>query len=206
MAHVLILIGFAACSFLWGGIPIGYIVVKLLKGTDVRTLGSGNIGATNVRRVLGTAWFFGVLALDAAKGALPVVLSLMFGSDGFERVLIAAFTIGGNLFSPWLGFKGGKGIGTGLGALLILAPLPMAACLIVFVIVLLTLNYVSVASVIAACVFPIAIFAAESVKKVKHDTILLVFAIILALALAVMHRANMARLAGGTEHKFFTRD
>ena len=206
MAHVLILVGFAACSLLWGGIPIGYIVVKLLKGTDVRMLGSGNIGATNVPRVLVTAWFFGVLALDAAKGALPVVVSLMLGSDGFERVLIAAFIIGGNLFSPWLGFKGGKGVGTGLGALLILAPLPMASCLIVFVIVLLTLNYVSVASVIAACVFPIAIFASESATKVKHDTILLVFAVILALALAVMHRTNLARLAGGTEDKFFTRD
>jgi len=206
MTHVLIFIGFAACSFLWGGIPIGYIVVKLLKGTDLRTLGSGNIGATNVRRVLGTAWFFAVLALDAAKGAAPVLLSLMFGFDGFARILIAASTIGGNLFSLWLGFKGGKGIGTGLGALLILAPFPMAACLIVFVIALLTLNYVSVASVIAASVFPIAIFAAESVKKVRHDTALLVFAVILALALAVVHRANLARFARGTENKFFIRE
>jgi glycerol-3-phosphate acyltransferase PlsY len=206
MSYYLITIGFMVFAFLWGGIPTGYIVVKALKGEDVRNHGSGNIGATNVRRVLGTAWFFGVLLLDSSKGALPILLSCLIPDfAGSERVLMAASTIGGNIFSPWLGFKGGKGIGTGLGVLLVLAPIPMLASLVVFVIVLFALNYVSIASLIAAVVFPAAIFILESIRGVKHDAILLSFAIILVFALILMHRANISRVANGTESKFFNR-
>jgi acyl phosphate:glycerol-3-phosphate acyltransferase len=207
MSHFLITIGFMAFAFLWGGIPTGYIAVKLLKGEDIRNYGSGNIGATNVRRVLGTAWFFGVLLLDAFKGASPMLIAWLIPDfAGFERVLVAASTIGGNLFSPWLGFKGGKGIGTGLGVLLVLAPVPMLASLVAFVIVLFALNYVSIASLIAAGVFPSAIFILESIRGVKHDAIFLSFAIILAFALIIMHRANLLRVAKGTEPKFFNKN
>jgi acyl phosphate:glycerol-3-phosphate acyltransferase len=204
MFHYLIIIVFMIFAFFWGGIPTGYIVVKLLKREDVRKHGSGNIGATNVRRVLGTAWFFGVLLLDALKGAVPVLLTwLIADRAGYEQVIVAASAIGGNLFSPWLGFKGGKGIGTSLGVLLVLAPIPMLASLVAFMIVLFALNYVSIASLIAAVVFPAAIFILESIRGVKHDTILLSFAIILAFALIAIHRANISRVANGTESKFF---
>jgi glycerol-3-phosphate acyltransferase PlsY len=151
-------------------------------------------------------WFFGVLALDAFKGALPMLAAgRISDGSGFERVILAAAVIGGSLFSPWLGFKGGKGIGTSLGVLAVLAPLPVLASLAVFVILLLTINYVSAASIIAAIVFPIAIFTGESVRGIKHDAVLLLFAIVLAIALIAVHRANISRLASGTEHKFFAR-
>jgi glycerol-3-phosphate acyltransferase PlsY len=207
MSHFLIMVCTVIFAFLWGGIPCGYIAVKLLKGEDIRKHGSGNIGATNARRVLGMRWFFGVLLLDALKGALPVLLTGMApGFGGFERVIVAASTIGGSLFSPWLGFKGGKGIGISLGALLVLAPLPMLASLAAFVIALFALNYISIASLIAAIVFPAAIFAIESIRGIKHDAILLSFAILLVFALILMHRSNIARLANKTEPKFFNRE
>jgi glycerol-3-phosphate acyltransferase PlsY len=207
MTHVLIAIGFMACAFIWGGIPTGYIVVRRLKRVDIRDQGSGNIGATNVRRVLGTPWFFGVVMLDAFKGALPMLVTLWIPDfAGVERVIVAAFIIGGNLFSPWLGFRGGKGIGTSLGVFAVLAPIPVSASLIVFVIILLTSNYISLTSIIAAFAFPIAITTTESFRGIKHDTILLVFAIFLATALIAAHRVNISRLASGTEHKFFVRE
>jgi acyl phosphate:glycerol-3-phosphate acyltransferase len=206
MSHLPITIGLMVFAFLWGGIPTGYIVVKLLKGEDVRNYGSGNIGATNVRRVLGMRWFFGVLLFDAFKGSMPIFATWMIQDfGGLERVVVAALTIGGSLFSPWLGFRGGKGIGTSLGVLLVFAPVPMLVSLIAFLIVLFALNYVSIASLIAAVVFPAAIFVLESIRGVKHDTILLSFAIILAFALIIMHRANISRVAHGTESKFFNK-
>jgi acyl phosphate:glycerol-3-phosphate acyltransferase len=207
MRYLLLTVGFIFIVFLWGGIPMGYIVVKLIKGTDVRQQGSGNIGATNVRRVLGIAWFFGVLLLDAAKGAVPMLGALLlYGAGGFERIIVATAIICGNLFSPWLGFRGGKGIGTGLGVLAILAPFPMLIVLVVFVILLFASNYVSIASIVAAIALPIVIFSVEFVKGSAHDIRLLAFASVLACAITAMHKANLSRLASGTEHKFFARD
>lgn len=204
MTSVLIVTIFLGCAFLWGGIPTGYIVVKQIKGIDIREHGSGNIGATNVRRVLGTRWFFGVLFLDAVKGALPmIVLWLVPGFSSVEQVLVAACTIGGNMFSPWLGFKGGKGIGTSLGVVSILAPIPLLASVLAFVIVLFALNYISLASILAAMVFPIAIFTTEFYSGKAHDAPRLVFAVILAIAIIALHRSNIAKLARGTENKFF---
>jgi len=204
MTSVLTVIIFLGCAFLWGGIPTGYIIVKQIKGMDIRDHGSGNIGATNVRRVLGTRWFFGVLFLDAVKGALPmIVLWLIPGFSSMEQVLVAACTIGGNMFSPWLGFKGGKGIGTSLGVVSILAPIPLLASVLVFVIVLFAWNYISLASILAAMVFPIAIFSTEFYSGKTHDTPRLVFAVILAIAIVAMHRINIAKIARGTENKFF---
>ena len=205
MIHVFAMFTFMLGAFLWGGIPVGYIVVKRLKGMDIRIHGSGNIGATNVRRVLGNGGFFAVLALDAVKGALPVLaLGLRPGWDGPERILIAASTIAGNLFSPWLGLKGGKGISTSLGALLVLAPVPVLASILVFAVTLFVLNTMSIACLAGSIVLPIAIFAAESIRGIRHDTALLLFSAVLALALTVTERANIARVRSRTEPGFFT--
>jgi acyl phosphate:glycerol-3-phosphate acyltransferase len=207
MSRFLIIIALAIFAFLWGGIPTGYVVVKLLKGEDIRNFGSGNIGATNVRRVLGMRWFFGVLLLDAFKGAVPMLLAWMIpDSSGLDRVVAAACAIGGSLFSPWLGFRGGKGIGTSLGALFVIAPFPMLASIIAFIIILFAWNYVSIASLIAALIFPVSVFVFELIRGVRHDTILLIFSVIVAFMLIVMHRANLLRVANGTEPKFFARN
>jgi glycerol-3-phosphate acyltransferase PlsY len=202
----MILIGFILFGYLWGGIPTGYIIVKLIKREDIRKIGSGNIGATNVRRIMGTRWFFITLLLDAFKGALPILLAMLVpGFSSFEKILVAVFVMGGNLFCPWLGFKGGKGIGTGVGVVISLAPVPALASIVTFVIFLFALNYVSFASLTAAVIFPVAILASDAVKGERHDPFLLGFAIILALALIIMHRTNIARLIKGTESKFFAR-
>jgi glycerol-3-phosphate acyltransferase PlsY len=206
MTHILITLGFMVFAYLWGGIPVGYIVVKQIKGINILKYGSGNIGATNVRRVLGTGWFFGVLALDAVKGALPVLLAgLTPGFGSFESIFVAASTIGGNLFSPWLGFKGGKGIGTSLGAFLVLAPLSVLASIVVFSAALLTLNYMSIACIAGAIVFPFAILAAGFIRGTGHDPALLLFSAVLAITITAAERANIARVLNGTEPKFFTR-
>jgi glycerol-3-phosphate acyltransferase PlsY len=205
MTRILTTFSFMICAFLWGGIPVGYIVVKRLKGIDIRKYGSGNIGTTDVCRVLGNEGFLGVLALDAVKGALPALaLGFSPGFDGFERILIAASTIAGNLFSPWLGFKGGKGISTSLGVFLVLAPVPVLASILVFAVTLLIMNYMSIACVVGAIVFPIAIFAAESIRGIRHDTALLLFSVVLASTLTAIERANITRVWRGTEPGFFT--
>jgi acyl phosphate:glycerol-3-phosphate acyltransferase len=207
MTRILIIIGFMVCGFIWGGIPTGYVVARRVRGIDIRSQGSGNIGATNVRRVLGTPWFFGVLLLDAFKGALPILLTLPIPNlSGFERILVAACVISGSLFSPWLGFKGGKGIGTGLGVFLVLAPIPLFASLVIFAVFLFVFNYVSLASILAACALPIAIFSIETIRGISHDTALLVFTIILAAALIAVHRTNISKIVRGTENKFFARE
>lgn len=207
MTRILIIIGFMICCFIWGGVPTGYIVVKWIKGIDIRSQGSGNIGATNVRRVLGTPWFFGVLLLDAFKGALPMLLTLpILYFSSIERVIVAACVIGGNLFSPWLGFKGGKGIGTGLGVFIVLAPIPMLVSLMVFVAFLFAFNYVSLASILAAVTLPVAILSIDSFRGISQDTSLLVFTIILAAALISVHHTNISNIIHGTEHKFFTHE
>ncbi len=206
MTRVPITLGSMVFAYLFGGIPVGYIVVKRIKGIDILNYGSGNIGATNVRRVLGAGWFFGVLGLDAVKGALPVLatgFALRLGS--FESMLVAALTIAGNLFSPWLGFKGGKGIGTSLGVFLVLAPLSVLASIVVFSAALWTLNYMSIACIAGAIVFPFAIFAGESIRGTRHDPALFLFSTVLAITLTIMERANIARVLKRTEPKFITR-
>ena len=206
MPPILIALGFMVSAFLWGGIPVGYLVVKHINGTDIRKYGSGNIGATNVRRVLGAGWFFGVLALDAVKGALPVLVTgFVPGVGSLEGILVAASTIGGNLFSPWLGFKGGKGIATSLGVFLVLAPLSVLVSVAVFSAALLILNYMSIACVAGAIVFPPAIFATEYLRGIQHDLPLLLFAAVVAVTLTATERANIARVFNRTEPKFFMR-
>ena len=112
------------CSYLIGSIPTGYIIVKLFTGQDIRTLGSGSTGATNVKRIMGKKWFFIVMLLDAFKGALPVILTILFGTlykdIGLMPVIAAIFVILGHSRSIFLKFTGGKSVASGVGTLLAL--------------------------------------------------------------------------------------
>ena len=205
---LLLFIVFLAATFLWAGIPTGYLAVRILKKEDIRKTGSGNIGATNVKRILGWGGFVLVLLLDAVKGALPLVVWLIlngaaFPASGLKEVLIAAATISGNIFSPWLGFKGGKGIATSLGCLAVLCPLPLCAAAVVFFSVLALFNFVSLASIAAVGLLPLIVFGFQRWRFTPEGIPLIAFAILIALLIIVRHRENIVRLARGEEHKFF---
>ncbi len=191
-----------AAAFLVGSIPFGLILTKSIAGVDVRTVGSGNVGATNASRVLGRKWFFVVLALDAAKGALPVlVLPGLVGRGEAEwlRVACGFAAVLGHVFSPFLKFKGGKGVGTSLGAIAALAPLPGAVALGAFLVTLIASRYMSLASVVAAVVLAPAALALQASREFVS------FSVLVGAVVIVRHRANLGRIAAGTEPRVFSK-
>ena len=187
-----------AASYLIGSIPTGYIVVKLFTGQDIRTVGSGSTGATNVKRVMGKKWFFVVMLLDALKGALPVVLTALFGADfagGLLPVLAAICVILGHSKSVFLNFTGGKSVASGVGTLLALdwqAGLIIAA---VWGVVTWVSRYVSLGSVVALALSPLIMWFLNAPPAY------IVYAVIAAIYVIYLHRENIKRLKEGTENK-----
>ncbi len=187
-----------AASYLIGSIPTGYIIVKLFTGQDIRTVGSGSTGATNVKRVMGKKWFFVVMLLDALKGALPVVLTALFGADfagGLLPVLAAICVILGHSKSVFLNFTGGKSVASGVGTLLALdwqAGLIIAA---VWGVVTWVSRYVSLGSVVALALSPLIMWFLNAPPAY------IVYAVIAAIYVIYLHRENIKRLKDGTENK-----
>ncbi len=184
-----------ALAFWMGALPFGYWIARL-RGIDIRKVGSGNIGATNVFRTLGPKAGLTVLALDAIKGWLPTFIVMrLSGGDDLAGVLVGVSAILGHTFSPFLGGKGGKGIATGLGALLALSPAIVGIAFPIWLVLFLLTRWVSLASLVAALSVPIAsMFLGLS----PYTTA------ILAGAVAVVfwkHRANIQRLLRGEEPK-----
>ena len=202
MLHVFVLL----LAYLLGSIPFGYLVVKLRGGGDVRETGSGGTGATNVTRRAGKWAGLLTLALDALKGAAAVLIArLIFdGSDGAGWwVAASAFAVvAGHVFPVWLGFRGGKGVATGLGAFLLLAPLALLSALPVFVIVVWVTRYVSLGSITAAALIPLAVWILGSRSGADVNMIPTLAAAAAGGALIIfMHRANIRRLMRGEENK-----
>ena len=187
-------------SFLVGSIPWGLLVARWVAGVDVRKVGSGNVGATNVSRVLGRKWFFVVFVLDAAKAVLPVVLLPgLAGGAEWLRVACGLAAVLGHVFNPFLGFKGGKGVATSAGAVFALAPLPAAAATAVFGLVLLAFRYVSLASISSAVAMaPLALLFGA-----PREVVLL--GVVVAIVVVVRHAANLGRIAAGTEPRVFAK-
>ena len=198
-------------SYLLGSVPFG-LMVGQAKGIDPRQAGSGNIGATNLGRLLGKKFFFLVFALDMLKGMLPVIAAGILLHDRpdsprkFALWLLVAFaTIAGHMFSVFLGFKGGKGVATSCGVLLGLWPyytLPGVVALVVFIVTFKTTRYVSLGSILASLSFPLAYVAIGLAMKwpvFGAQVPLLVFALLIAAMIVVKHRTNIARLRAGTE-------
>lgn len=187
-----------AASYLIGSIPTGYIIVKLFTGQDIRTVGSGSTGATNVKRVMGKKWFFVVMLLDALKGALPVVFTALFGADfagGLLPVLAAICVILGHSKSVFLNFTGGKSVASGVGTLLALdwqAGLIIAA---VWGVVTWVSRYVSLGSVVALALSPLIMWFLNAPPAY------IVYAVIAAIYVIYLHRENIKRLKEGTENK-----
>jgi acyl phosphate:glycerol-3-phosphate acyltransferase len=194
----------AAVSYLLGSIPFGYLLVRIFRGEDVRQSGSGNIGATNVARkspLLGIL----TLLLDAGKGAAAVLLSVYLiylavptRQTPYPAMSLAAlFAVIGHIFPIWLKFHGGKGVATGLGAFVVIAPKAVLISACIFVAVVLAFRYVSLGSIIAVTAFPF-------LARVLHEYngwMTFVFMGLASLLIVIKHHKNISRLLAGTENR-----
>ena len=191
-----------AAAYLLGSIPFGLILAKLFAGSDIRKSGSGNIGATNVARVIGPSAGILTLALDVAKGATAVWLAGRFSDQNSTALTLAAIAaLLGHCFPVWLKFKGGKGVATALGVFLVLSPLAALCALLVFIVVSFAWRYISLGSVSAAASMPLLMYF---LWAPGHAPPLVVdFGTLFAAALVIFkHDANLQRLVDGTEPKF----
>ena len=185
-------------AFLLGGIPFGLIIVRLMTGKDVRESGSGNIGATNVLRTTGRMAGILTLLLDGLKGTLAVHVAdyLTHGSVLWMSAAALAALLG-HAFSPMLKFKGGKAVATFIGAFAYLTPMPLLAVVVIFILVLAYTRYLSLASIIAAGLFPVACW------MILHpDWPVLAAALAAAVLVVVRHRDNIERILAGNERVF----
>jgi len=195
-------------AYVCGSLPFGYWAGRL-KGIDIRKHGSGNIGATNVIRVLGKKTGVPVFILDMLKGFLPT-----WGADQWMQhagatdnvatlvaVLCAVAAVLGHMFTFWLGFKGGKGVATSAGVLLGLAPLSLVVGLVVWLIVFYTSRYVALASIGAAMAIPVSMTLFMTLQH-RWNWVLLGLGLVMGVLVVVRHRSNIARLFAGTEKGF----
>lgn len=181
-------------AYLVGALPVGYLVGRIA-GVDVRRHGSGNIGATNILRALGKGAAALTLALDVTKGYVAVGIALALAPEPWWGSIGAVVAVLGNCWSVFLGFRGGKGMATGLGAFLHLIPLAVLPALGVWVALTATFRYVSLASLVAALCAPVAAFL------FGYPTNAALAALAVAVVIALRHRDNVARLLAGTERK-----
>ena len=183
-------------AYLVGAVPVGWLVARAFGVSDIRRQGSGNIGATNVLRTLGRGPAVVTLLADVLKGYLAVILgaALSGGEPGITAVATVAAVVG-NCWSVFLGFRGGKGVATGLGALLRTVPLATLAALPVFVAVVATTRYVSLGSLLAAACVPLG------AVMLGYPQASAVAALAVAIIVIARHHANIARLRAGTESR-----
>jgi acyl phosphate:glycerol-3-phosphate acyltransferase len=193
----------AATSYLLGSIPFGFLLVHIFRGEDVRRSGSGNIGATNVSRkspLLGVL----TLLLDALKGTAAVVVSYKLAdrTDAiltYEQMALAAlFAVIGHIFPVWLRFRGGKGVATALGSFVLIAPKAVLVAAIIFITVTAISRHVSLGSIAAVAVFPVA---AWTISRAHLAPAALVMMSLTSLLIIARHRENIRRLFAGTENR-----
>ncbi|MDQ6656311.1 MAG: glycerol-3-phosphate 1-O-acyltransferase PlsY [Verrucomicrobiota bacterium] len=198
-------------GYLLGSIPFGYLAGKL-SGIDVRQHGSGNIGATNVLRVLGKPWGFGVFFADALKGFAAVRIALWLvsvsavahESTELFGIFAAIACVAGHSFPVWLRFKGGKGVATSAGSLFGIVPIAATTVFLVWLVVFLTTRYVSVASIAGALALPLVVGVLIRLHM-SHSVVLLYFSAAMTALVVWRHRSNISRLLAGTEQRFTRR-
>lgn len=183
-------------AYLLGGIPFGYLAGRLVAGVDLRQVGSGNLGATNAIRQLGWGWGAAVFGLDLLKGWTAVALAQRFGAGAGSWLPVAAglAAVLGHSFTPFLGFKGGKGVATSAGVFLRLAPLATGLALLIFAAVMLGSRIVSLSSLTATTALPLLLLWRQPDEPLLHG-----FAVLLVLFIWIRHRANLRRLLRGQE-------
>jgi glycerol-3-phosphate acyltransferase PlsY len=201
----------AAVGYFLGAIPFGFVLVKIFRGEDIRLSGSGNIGATNVARSGAKGLGIATLALDALKGLLAVWFASALGTSAYNscgtgvscvpatRLMAAAAlaAVLGHIFPVWLKFRGGKGVAVAVGAFGLLFPKALLVALLLFVLVVAITRYVSLGSILAAMIFPVA---AHFVEHAKLPSVLLVSAI--GALIVMKHSQNIRRLLAGNENRF----
>ena len=203
-------------AYLVGSIPWAMIIAKAY-GKDLRTIGSGNIGATNLSRALGRRWGYVCFLLDCLKGFVPVAAVSILMGQRTDSPLLFGILLGagiaailGHIFPVYISFKGGKGVATSFGVALAIWPyytICSLVSLLVWVIVTLIWRYISLASIIASIVFPITLVAAIFISPAWNISLLwplMVTAIIIPFMVILMHRKNIQRLLNGTENKVLT--
>jgi glycerol-3-phosphate acyltransferase PlsY len=188
------------CAYLLGAVPFGLILARWLKGIDLRTFGSGNIGTTNAVRALGRRWGFVVFALDFLKGFAPVLVTpyLVTAAKSdveFVQVLVGTAGVLGHCYSPYLRFKGGKGVATGCGAIIAIDWRVFVAGAIVWLLTRLLSGYAGLASILMGIAFPVAAWYVGWPAR----RALVVGAVLLMLLIIVRHRGNIQRMLSGTE-------
>lgn len=187
-----------AAAYLLGAVPTSYVAGRLAKGIDLREHGSKNLGATNVYRLLGWGWAIPVGLIDVLKGVVPVALiAPLSAGPAWLPVVCGVAAVLGHVFSPYVRFKGGKGVATAAGMFLALAPLAVLCAVPVWALVVWLSGYVSLGSVVTAALFPVW------VRLTRPDAPFTLYAAVaLAALIVVSHRANLRRLVAGTEHRF----
>lgn len=189
---------FGFLAYFIGSIPTGYIIVKLKTGQDIRTIGSGSTGATNVKRVLGKKWFFTVMILDGIKGIIPVLCAKYFVNGdalGLVAVVSAIAVIIGHSKPVFLAFKGGKSVATGIGTLIALNPIVGVILAVIWSVITWFSKYVSLGSIIALICAPILMYV------FKNPIGYTLYALIAAIYIVYLHRENIKRLINGCENK-----
>ena len=184
-------------AFLLGSIPFGRLISQRVAGIDISKRGSGNIGATNVARVIGMKWGILTLFLDGLKGFLPLFLfALLFPQSKSILALTGLSVLLGHQYSVFLRFRGGKGFATALGVYLALSPAGCLLSLLVFVITVYGWRYISVGSMVTSCIMPLVLLV------LGKSSTLMTMALIMAILICVNHRDNLYRLAQGRERKW----
>lgn len=184
-----------ALAYLLGSVPFSFLVARFFGVPDVREVGSGNVGATNVMRSAGKAAGILAFALDASKGAIAALAAQRLASGPVLPPLAAAAAVLGHMFPLWLGFRGGKGVATGAGAFLPLAPLATAAAISAFVLTALATRYVSLGSVVGTLTLATAAFLTGAHPAVAWS------ATVIGALVVFKHRANLERIVRGTESR-----
>jgi acyl phosphate:glycerol-3-phosphate acyltransferase len=186
-------------SYLLGAVPTSYLAARLFRGIDLREHGSRNLGATNLYRVLGWRYAVPVGLFDAVKGAIPVlVFAPRISSSQLVALLCGVVAIVGHVFSVFVRFRGGKGVATAAGVMLALTPVALGVAAVVWAVLVYLTGYVSVGSIAAAAVFPVAVYLLEPPDQPG----ILWVDVLVAAAIIWFHRANIRRLLQGTENRF----
>lgn len=213
--EILVIITLLIGAYLLGSIPSAVWIGRIFFGVDVRRHGSGNAGATNVLRVLGTRAAIPVFVIDAAKGYGAVMLSwcsvLAPPDHSFEfsepfinlRIALMVAAILGHIFPLFAGFRGGKGVATIAGCLIAMAPVPLLCSFAVFVVLWSVSHYVSLGSIVAALTFPIWVVLKNLIVGEDISPTMTIFSLVVAGVMVFMHRANIARLRSGSEGKTY---